>query len=334
MTSIAASDRLRRFPFPYPQDQYRYSTNVEPARRPVVTDVGEWGRWTIDVDDEYEAELRERGEILATDPSRCVVLPHMRAACWDTLLECLGEAARANPETMSLTRDGHSYIWSNARLGEERRFVIGDEDTLGAEPLAYTGSQVQEDIVLLDQREGELWADAGLVTFAADWSLGFDVGMSFLEVHGPVPRVHVEGVIPRAHRFLLRLEPHDPYRRTNWTMSVGRRLDQSTEAYPEWGHDRVAVLQDPGLLPDRLQLRVEVQHLIRLPGSGAILFLIRTSMVSLRELAIVPAWRVRMAAVLRELPQDMVDYKGLTRFREPAAAWLESVEAATTVPAE
>jgi hypothetical protein len=30
----------------------------------------------------------------------------------------------------------------------------------------------------------------------------------------------------------------------------------------------------------------------------------------------------------------MVDYKGLTRFREPAAAWLESVEAATTVPAE
>lgn len=328
MNTIAVSDRLSRFPFPYPQDQYRYSTNVEPARRPVITAVGEWGRWTIDVDDEYEGELREREEILAADPTRCVVLPHMRAACWDTLLECLGEAARANPATMTLTRDGPCYIWSNARLGEERRFVIGDEDTLGAEPLAYTGSQVQEDLVLLDQREGELWADAGLVTFAADWSLRFDVGMSFLQVHGPVPRVHATGVIPRAHRFLLRLEPHDPYRRTNWTMSVGRRLDQSTEAYPEWGRDRVAVLENPELLPDRLQLRVEVQHLIRLPGSGAILFLIRTSMISLRELASVPAWRVRMAAVLRELPQDMVDYKGLTRFRDPATAWLESAEAA------
>ena len=58
------------------------------------------------------------------------------------------------------------------------------------------------------------------------------------------------------------------------------------------------------------------------------MFLIRTSMVPLRELATVPAWRTRMAAVLRELPQDMVDYKGLTHFRDPAAAWLESAQAA------
>ena len=330
MSTTARSARLGRFPFPFPDDAYRYSTNIEPGRRPVSTDAGEWGRWTIDVDDEYEAELRERAEILAADPTRCVVLPHMRAACWDTLLECLGEAARANPAVMSLTRDGPAYVWSNARLGEERRFVVGDEDTLGAEPLAYTGSQVQEDLVLLDQREGQLWADAGLVTFAADWSLRFDVGMTFLEVHGPVPRVHLTGVIPRAHQFLLRLEAHHPYRRTNWTMSVGRRLDQSTEAYPAWGPDRVSVSEDAARLPDRLQLRVEVQHLIRLPGSGAILFLIRTSMVSLRELASVPAWRARLASVLRELPQDMVDYKGLTRFRDPAAKWLESVETASS----
>jgi len=52
--------------------------------------------------------------------------------------------------------------------------------------------------VLLDQREGSLWADAGIVTFAADWSMRFDVGMRFLEVHGPVPRIHEEGIITRA----------------------------------------------------------------------------------------------------------------------------------------
>jgi hypothetical protein len=313
--------RLAGFPFPFPQDHYRYSTNVEPARHPVRTAIGEWGRWTIDVDDEYAPELRERSRILAADPSRCVVLAHMRAACWDTLLECLGEAAAANPREMELRRDGDGWVWSNALLGEERRFVVGDEDSLGCEPLAYTGSQVQEDLVLLDQRNGELWGDAGLVTFAADWSLGFDVGMSFLQIHGPVPRVHLAGVIPRAHQFLMRLEVGHPYRRTNWTMSVDRRLDQSTETYPQWGPDRVAVLGGADL-PDRLQLRVEVQHVIRLPGSGAILFLIRTYMVSLRELATVPVWRTRLAAVLRELPQDMVDYKGLTRFRTPATDWL------------
>jgi hypothetical protein len=150
----------------------------------------------------------------------------------------------------------------------------------------------------------------------------FDTGMPFLQIHGPVPRVHAEGVIPRAHRFLLRLESHRPYRRTNWTMSIDRTLDQSTETYPQWGPDRALISGDPAL-PDRLQLRVEVQHLIRLPTSGAVLFLIRTSMLSLRELAMVPEWGVRFGSVLRELPADMVDYKGLTRFRDAAADWLE-----------
>jgi hypothetical protein len=322
VSSPTVSERVARFPFPFPQEFYRYSTNVEPARKPVITEVGEWGRWMIDIDDEYEDEMRQRAEILEADPSRCVVLAHMAPACWDTLLECLGEAARANPDEMSLRREGDRYLWLNSRLGEERRFKFGDEDSLGAEPLAYAGSQVQEDLVLLDQREGQLWADAGLVTFAADWSIHFDVGMTFLEVHGPVPRVHVEGVIPRAHQFLMRLEPHKPYRRTNWTMSVGRRLDQSTETYPTWGPDRAAV--ERGVIAaERLQLRVEVQHLIRLPASHAVLFLIRTSMLSLEEVATVPGWASHFARVLRELPEDMVDYKGLTKLRGPAADWLE-----------
>jgi hypothetical protein len=315
--------RIARFPFPFPQEHYRYSTNVEPARVPVRTAVGEWGRWMIDVDDEYGEELALRAAILERDPTRLIVLEHMRAACWDTLMLCLEEAARSDPEHMSFVRDGQHHVWSNARLAEERRFRFADEDSLGSEPLAYAGSQVQEDLVVLDQREGQLWADAGLVTFAADWSLRFDVGMPFLQIHGPVPRVHAEGVIPRAHRFLMRLEPHKPYRRTNWTMSIDRTLDQSTEAYPVWGPDRAAIVDDPAL-GERLQLRVEVQHLIRLPTSGAVLFLIRTSMLSLRELATVPEWTARFGSVLRELPQDMVDYKGLTRFRDPAAAWLEA----------
>lgn len=61
------------------------------------------------------------------------------------------------------------------------------EASLGQEPLAYITTQVQEDIALLDQRNEQLYVDAGVVTFAADWSFGFDVGMSFLEIHGPVP---------------------------------------------------------------------------------------------------------------------------------------------------
>lgn len=65
-----------------------------------------------------------------------------------------------------------------------------------------------------------------------------------------------------------------------------------------------------------------MQHLVRLGHSGAVMFLIRTYLASLAELATVPAWRGRFGRVLAELPEDMADYKGLARFRGAAARWL------------
>jgi hypothetical protein len=289
----------------------------------VATAAGSWGEQVIDVDADYAAELALRREVLDRDPTRCQQLPHMRVAGWDALTTLLPELAAARPDAMSLARDGDRWTWRNGLLGTTTTFTVGDDDSVPGGPLALLGSQVQEDVVLLDQREGSLWADAGLVTFAADWSMGFDVGMRFLEVHGPVPRVHEAGVVQRAQQFLMRLQPGQEFRRTNWTMTVDRRLDSSTETYPEWARDRRLVATDPAL-PDRLHLRVEVQHLIRLGVSDAVCFLIRTHLLSLRELATVPPWRQRLAAVLTELPEDMADYKGLTRYRRAAAAWLSA----------
>jgi hypothetical protein len=317
------TDRVARFPFPFPADSYRYSTNVEPARRPVVTAAGSWGEQVIDVDAEYGAELALRRAVLERDPTRCQQLPHMRVAGWDALITLLPELAAARPDAMTLVRDGDRWAWRNGLLGTVTSFTVGDDDSVPGGPLAFLGSQIQEDVVLLDQREGSLWADAGLVTFAADWSMGFDVGMRFLEVHGPVPRVHEAGVVQRAEQFLMRLQPGQEFRRTNWSMTVDRRLDVSTETYPEWARDRRLVVADAAL-PDRLHLRVEVQHLIRLGVSNAVCFLIRTHLLSLRELATLPPWRHRLAAVLTELPDDMADYKGLTRYRGAAAAWLSA----------
>lgn len=119
----------------------------------------------------------------------------------------------------------------------------------------------------------------------------------------------------------MRLQPGEKYRRTNWTMTVDRRLDTSTETYPQWAGDRSTVAADPDL-PDRLHLRVEVQHLIRLPHSGAVLFLVRTHLLSLTDIALVPAWRERLGRVLAELPEDMAGYKGISRYRHAASAWL------------
>ena len=323
MTPISAPDLVETFPFPFPTDQYRYTTNVEPAGGAVPTPVGSWGERVVDIDSEYHHELAERARILEADPTRYAALPHMRTACWDAMLTLMGEMVKAYPESMSLQRDGERWQWRNDKLGITQEFVLGDDSTLPAEPLAYIASQVQEDIVLLDQRDGDLFGDAGVVTFAADWSFGFDVGMTFLEIHGPVPRLRETGVITRAREFLMRLQPCEAYRRTNWTLTIGRRLDVSTELYHEWGPDRVAIQTvDDETFGRLVHLRVELQHLIRLPESGAICFLIRTYMLPFVDLVQIEPWRERAAAVLAELPDDMADYKGIISYRDRAVAWL------------
>jgi len=319
--TVAPSARIKGFPFPFRDDAYRYSTNVEPALQAVQTEAGGWGERIIDIDADYLEELGQRELVLKKDPTRMQLMDHMRPAVWDAIATLLPLMASMYPDTMRFHRDGRHCRWRNELQGLELTFVIGEDASLPMGPLHFLGSQIQDDIVLMDQREGTLWLDAGLVTFAADWSMGFDVGMRFLEVHGPVPRVHEENIITRAHQFLLRLQPGEQYRRTNWTMTVDRRLDTSTETYPDWAKDRTLVVSDPAL-PDRLHLRVEVQHLIKLPTSGALLFLVRTYLASLREIAAVPAWRERLGKVLEELPSDMAEYKGIDRYRQAAASWL------------
>lgn len=322
-THAVAPDLVGTFPFPFSEDTYRYSTNVEPARASVQTPAGQWGDSVLHIDSEYLHELDERRTILERDPSRMQVLPHMRPAAWDAMLTLMRELAHAYPRHIALDREGETFHWINRIKGIEHSFRYGDQTTLPEEPLAFIGAQIQEDVALLDQRDGQLYLDAGLVSFAADWSFGFDVGMSFLEIHGPVPRVHQTGVIARAQKFLMRLQPGAPYRRTNWSLTVGRRLDVSTETYPEWGPDRTRMLtvvdEEFG---EQVHLRVEVQHLVRLPESGCVMFLIRTYLLPLRALAEIEPWRAQLGAVLAELPEDMADYKGFITYRERAVQWL------------
>lgn len=321
--SVTASlpERIRKFPFPFRDEVYRYSANVEPANKNIATDAGAWGKGLIDIDEFYLDELADRERILNRDPSRSQVLPHMKPAVWDTIATLLPSMAEENPEIMSFHREGNHCRWHNSLQDLDIEFTIGDEDSLPMEPLRFLSTQIQDDIVLLDIRDDTMWLDAGVVSFAADWSFSFDVGMSFLEIHGPVPRVKEENIIQRAEQFLMRLQPGEQFRRTNWTMTVGRRLDTSTETYPEWGPDRGTIATDPEM-PDKLHLRVEVQHLVRLPHTGTLLFLIRSYLLPLTDIAQVPAWRERFGNILAELPQDMADYKGITNYRKAASEWL------------
>lgn len=308
---------IRRFPFPFAEDDYMYSVNIEPH---LPGPSGSVTEFAIDVDEHYVAECRERAIVLAAEPLRFQALPHMMSSQWDCLELIMESLARDYPAHFSLVKQGTHWSWTNRPLGIEQTFTFGDPSTLPQEPLDYITRQTQGDWLVMDQREGDLWVEAGMVTTQADWSLDFDIGMTFKEWHGPVPVAHELGVFDRALKYLLNLRLNEPVRRLNWTMTIHPRLDTSPENYFMWGPDRAGVtLENAGT---DAHLRVELQGLWRLPRSNGIVFSVRAYLISMQELATIPKWARRMHRVLKSLHPALADYKGLARYRETVANWL------------
>ncbi len=308
---------ILRFPFPFAEDAYMYAVNIEPHVRGGPTAAYDA---VFDLDEHYVGECEDRAMVLAEDPLRCQVLPHMMDAEWDTLELLMESLAADYPALFTLTKDGANWRWVNKPLRIDQSFVFGQAETLPYQPFEYITRQVQGDFTLQDQRDDNLFMDGGMVTSQADWSLNFDLGMSFHEWHGPVPVAHGLGVFDRALQYLLRLQYGKPIRRLNWTLTVNPRLDTSPENYPVWGPDRMTIT--PENVGQKMCLRVELQTLTRLPRSNAILFGIRGYLIRLEELVRVQKWGARLHRVLRDLHPEIADYKGMMRYRDTILAYL------------
>lgn len=325
----APVDHCATLPWPFPDDlaAFRYSVNVDPALVPRPTRAGEWGRHLCDLGGaEYPAIMAERRRILDEDPHRVKLRPGMEVAAWDLLLYYLRDLDRSYPELLHLTErldgDPRRFHWRNDLLGTDQTFTVGEWDSLPRGPFDFLAREVPDDLLLVTERDGRLYFDAGAVTFAAAWSVSFDVGMDMYEIHAPVPRLTREGITARAEQFLRRLPADRVFRRVNWTLSASgsRKLDVSLEELPGWGADIPELVRD-GRWGD-LQLRIEVEHFIRLPMSGAVTFNIRTHMASLDEIRRVPAWPAQLATVIEELPEDIASYKGFLGHRDAVVAYL------------
>lgn len=316
-----SAESIARFPFPFEGDSYLYSVNLVKAG---LGQPGAFDEHWFDIDEHYVAEMELRAQVLAADPDRMISLPHMIEHEW-ALLELIMEKYRTDyPQNFSLERNGSRWKWENRRLNLSQEFTFGDVSTLPCGPMEFITRQAQGDWVILDERDEDLWLDAGMLTFPADWSLKFDLGMSFEEWHGPVPLAHEMGVFKRAKQFLLRIQPAEPWQRFNWTLTIGRRWDTSSETYAEWGVDRTTIT--PENVGEKVHLRVEVQVLPRLARTHGLVFQIRTYLLSLNELVSNPLWAKRLRRVLQSLPPEIVDYKGLTRYKETVIDWLAPFE--------
>ncbi|MFC5729729.1 MULTISPECIES: heme-dependent oxidative N-demethylase subunit alpha family protein [Nocardioides] len=328
----APADHVGTLPWPFPEDleTFRYSVNVDPARVPRKTRAGEWGRHLVDLGgSDYLTIIAEKRTTHDRDPHRVKIRPGTELACWDLLLYYLRDLSVSYPELMRLTEgvggDRAAFRWENDLLGTDQGFVVGDWSSIPHGPLEFLSREVPDDLLMVTERDSRLYFDAGAVAFAAAWSVSFDVGMDMYEIHGPVPRLAGEGIVARAEQFLMRLPADKVYRRLNWNLAASptRKFDIALESLPEWGTDMPARMA-AGDAIENIQLRIELEHFVRLPMSGAVTFNIRTFMASLAELRAVPAWCEQLAAVVEELPEDIASYKGFLAHRGDVVAYLRA----------
>jgi hypothetical protein len=323
-TFTNSREAIHRFPFPFPEDEYRYSVNIEPHLPKGVED-SVYERF-LDIDEHYLSEIHERSLVLAEMPKRCLVMPHMELACWDMIERVMVSLSQEYPNYFVLKRDADHWHWQNRLLNINDHFVFGDSRTLPMPPMEYIGRQLQGDFALLDQRDGDLYLDAGIITCPADWSLAFDAGMSFSQWHGPVPMEQSKGIFERALKYLTAIPVGKPVRRLNWTLTVNARMDTSPETYAHWGHERTTVTQEN--VGSKVYLRVELQVIDRMPRSNALMFSIRTYLISLEDVVTNPDWAKRMHRVMKNLPKALTDYKGLTRYHHLVVEYLSSFDKA------
>lgn len=310
---LAQQPLISRFPFPFKGDSYRYSNNS------VSLESGD----IITITPEYFEEIGKKRELLTTHHRRTYQsLPHTLDAQWEGLELMINELCCNYPDYFSVKKNGDRWVFENHLLKEKEAFVFGETSSLPYEPLDFIGRHVQEDLFYISERDGDLYMDAGQLCFPANWSIAFNIGMTFTQWHSPVPHFSDSGMSERVKKFLMKMEAGKPWTRLNWTLTVEPILDTFPETFAEWGVKKEAITSNNA--GELVHLRTEDQRLFRLPGSNGILFSIHTHLLPLAELRKNEAWLRQFYNVLLDLPDYMSEYKGFSSYKDKLLAFLDS----------
>jgi hypothetical protein len=182
-------------------------------------------------------------------------------------------------------------------------------------PLEAAGLLVQEDLCLMVPRGDELVLGAALLCFPSHWRLADKLGRPAAAIHGPVPRYDPD-LMNKVDTFLDRLRPDRPVWRRNWNIHDHDALFAPVPPPPR------VIRQER--LGEELFVRSELQTLHRLPRTGAVLFTIKTQQAPLDEMAGRPGVCTRLAATIRELPDDHLWGRSFAPYRDQILAWLDA----------
>lgn len=234
--------------------------------------------------------------------------------------------AEEHPPLFSLMEQGGETVLRCALTGETLRFDRemrqvsgGTVDPPYADPFDALVSQLQEDVCLVQRRDGRDWAAAIHLCFPYRWTAEGKIGQDFVTMHLPVP--HMEGF--RKPGMVTNMIEHGPYVRFVWELATDDRLNHHPEPPPgvaeaDWREHRF----DPG--SPRLFLRVEREVVWGFPAEEAALFAIRVSFRDGEEIRRDSRMREALGSAIESMSPESLRYKGLAESRDDILAWLRS----------
>jgi hypothetical protein len=202
--------------------------------------------------------------------------------------------------------------WMRDRLAAEHRIEVQLTDDPRADSDALSCS-IAEDFVVLTREKGGGREQCSLVhvCFPSNWRPEAVFKKDFRSLHDPVPGFGDLG--PAVPRLVQAIFERGPYVRFIWTVCPDDQLDHHPETVRSrlWGDDVGGYL------------RVERQSLFPFREVDASLFLIRTYLYPFEDLT--HEQQRTLASALRQMPPEMLRYKGLESARPRIVGALEAL---------
>lgn len=183
--------------------------------------------------------------------------------------------------------------------------------------LLALGRNIEADLIFLNPAAGgEPVMAGGCLCFPSSWRPKEKLGLPVSQIHSVVPGLNEE-IGPKIRLFLEKARPGHSWNRANWGLTASAELNQN----PALG--TVPMTADSPL--ESLRLRVELQSIVRLGRTGALVFGIRLWQRPLRQALRTPALRVAFSRSLQAMPEPLAQYKRLDQLRARLAREIEAL---------
>lgn len=204
--------------------------------------------------------------------------------------------AEKTRDVLALLPAGESAVRELGQLLAARDGLTIPDDAMGI--LETLGRTYTHDICVLTKAEDAPYLlTAAVLCFPNRWRLADKAGKPLLAVHAPVPD-YADTLSAQVDFFLERLRPGRCFTRSNWGLASVDTLHLPDPVPPV----------NPATDTD-FYVRIEDQAFVKLPGTGAVIFTIQTTVTPWRDVAAED--RAGVLEQTKRLSAEWLNYKSM-----------------------